>query len=630
MDVSTSSLRSTGSTGKPRAGRQLSNVSTKSQGSTPGSPRMMRKSPVPTAANGKTATPRSKLNGASTPGRNEKLDMLRPATQERKSSATSVKSKTEKIDVGNRRPEKKPSGTVTATAPKTPVKSTELRKTSTPKESVVKRATRDINRNSPREKPIRSDSSDLETASKLVGAKIYELRTELVNNSLITATLKEFVKGGVESFVVLPLGRFSRHSPSLWRAAMMEVLLEITVPRRRIYLDPGLIELEKESLRSHAFLHAKDKLPDEIVMKDSVRAPGITLVYAPLPDFESIEKLLKENEDKLEQILVIGYSLHKLAKKAPASSILRKHLNSIQEETFPFGRFPQSAFAPVFSGSRGHRFTVMPKSSSRYSDMRASSCFLMADGFIPVRSKRMGRKTRNGPAGNTRSVSDIDEAHVRDRLDSAKRDLSCSEYWETLKKALRVESVPNIVCLGLGQFSDNLTARWQTALMMLLKEELKTERTVVYDPLFNRGERKLLSEMGCEIPPENDEGFLIFSDSLFYMPHCGKPLFNSVVYANRKHLTSVTIFGNSFSAMFDQFDFQNRIKNGELAALKGIEALYDEVPVENIFQYKDVFNDFSIVRFRSELLEEIPRPVYSSDDEIILREAIQSLSINDG
>lgn len=236
MDVSTTSIRSSGSTSKPRAGRQVSNVSTKSQGST-GSPRMTRKPPLPAAANGKATTPRSKPNGASTttPGRSERVDLLRPKTQDRRSSASSVKSKTDKIDAGNLRPEKKPAGTPTSTAPRTPVKSSaaELRKTSTPKEAVVKKGARDINRNSPRERPIRSDSSDLETASKMVSAKIYELRTELVNNGLITAPLKEFVQGGVENFVVLPLGRFSRNSQSLWRAAMMEVLLEMTVPKRR-------------------------------------------------------------------------------------------------------------------------------------------------------------------------------------------------------------------------------------------------------------------------------------------------------------------------------------------------------------------------------------------------------------
>lgn len=166
-----------------------------------------------------------------------------------------------------------------------------------------------------------------------------------------------------------------------------------------------------------------------------------------------------------------------------------------------------------------------------------------------------------------------------------------------------------------------------------------------------------------------------------------------IFFARRRHLTSVTIFGNSIQTMFDNVEFLNRLRAGKLTALKEVEQSLDEVSltrrrplaerfasfgsfftsfgiflasfgslfvscfvetfhfpkfvraarfrrallrnavlqmrVSNVFRFKDVFNDLSVVRFHSDLLKDVPRPVYSIDDEIILREAMQNLSVNE-
>lgn len=131
------------------------------------------------------------------------------------------------------------------------------------------------------------------------------------------------------------------------------------------------------------------------MLENSVRAPGSTLVYAPSPDAAAVEAIIEayEERNRLSQLFIIGYSLHKLAETGGVTSAgdqpgpggsqtLKRLISSVEEETFPFDLFPQSAFAPVFAELRGHRFkdseppaARLSKSSSRNGqEMRASSC----------------------------------------------------------------------------------------------------------------------------------------------------------------------------------------------------------------------------------------------------------------
>lgn len=81
----------------------------------------------------------------------------------------------------------------------------------------------------------------------------------------------------------------------------------------------------------------------------------------------------------------------------------------------------------------------------------------------------------------------------------------------------------------------SMTSRWQTAMLFLLKEQLEPLSCVAYDPLFASSDRRVLEDVGIETLYENNEGRLAFAGrkTLFFMPHCGRPLFNSVLYANR-------------------------------------------------------------------------------------------------
>lgn len=52
-----------------------------------------------------------------------------------------------------------------------------------------------------------------------------------------------------------------------------------------------------------------------------------------------------------------------------------------------------------------------------------------------------------------------------------------------------------------------------------------------------------------------------------------------------------------------------------------------QVELKNVFQYQDVFNDLSIIRFKSALSRDIPDPQYDENDEIILQRQMEQLSL---
>lgn len=143
------------------------------------------------------------------------------------------------------------------------------------------------------------------------------------------------------------------------------------------------------------------------MLENTVRAPGPTLVFAPSPDVAAIEAIFSayEEHNRLSELLIIGYSLHKLVADQASSSggtacepvfsaysapnnetfkatTLKRLLRNIKEETFPFDLFPQSAFSPFFAELRGYRVhnysSSLAESGLRCSqEIRAASCDML-------------------------------------------------------------------------------------------------------------------------------------------------------------------------------------------------------------------------------------------------------------
>lgn len=137
----------------------------------------------------------------------------------------------------------------------------------------------------------------------------------------------------------------------------------------------------------------------------------------------------------------------------------------------------------------------------------------------------------------------------------------------------------NIVSYGLGRFSDSWIALYQLALLRLVAEHLHVPpaRVALADPQFSPAERAFLSEkLSFQASDANDDcrhaipllpmpvpadelnagagAGAVCSCTLFYMPHCGKPMYNNVLFANWSpgRLSRVVLFGNSLTSVRDR------------------------------------------------------------------------------
>uniref|UniRef100_A0A8D0GRP6 SRR1 domain containing n=1 Tax=Sphenodon punctatus TaxID=8508 RepID=A0A8D0GRP6_SPHPU len=114
------------------------------------------------------------------------------------------------------------------------------------------------------------------------------------------------------------------------------------------------------------------------------------------------------------------------------------------------------------------------------------------------------------------------------------------------------------VCYGLGNFSSCVASRYQLAFLLLLLEKLQIPRRqcYIFDPLFSDLETAVLNDLGVTPLFENEEGKRhVFKPTIFYMIHCGKALYNNLLWRNwsTETLSKVIIIGNSFKGIEERY-----------------------------------------------------------------------------
>uniref|UniRef100_UPI003AAC1F6F SRR1-like protein isoform X2 n=1 Tax=Centroberyx gerrardi TaxID=166262 RepID=UPI003AAC1F6F len=189
------------------------------------------------------------------------------------------------------------------------------------------------------------------------------------------------------------------------------------------------------------------------------------------------------------------------------------------------------------------------------------------------------------------------------------------------------------VCYGLGSFSSCVSARYQLAMLLLLLEtrQIPLKDCCVFDPVFSSGERDVLTELGLTVLTENEEGKrLTTRPTLFYLIHCGKALYNNLLWKNwsTETLPLLRIIGNSFSGIQDRMierDFQR-----DYSYITQAVAVCEERPLPCPSRLLDVFNDTAVITFPSSSLSKLPQSTWAEppepqyqhcpDLEIILRE----------
>lgn len=153
----------------------------------------------------------------------------------------------------------------------------------------------------------------------------------------------------------------------------------------------------------------------------------------------------------------------------------------------------------------------------------------------------------------------------------------------TTSAASQADALPRtIYALGMGTVSSNRTAQIQLAFLLELHDHLQTQiqrstghssattatqethdkeqataitstaiEVQAYDPLSNRADTALLTVFGIRTSPKltaNDIGPLT-KPTLFYMPHCPRPLYESYLAASftAMHLPNVILCANRLS-----------------------------------------------------------------------------------
>ncbi|ORY27689.1 hypothetical protein BCR39DRAFT_537986 [Naematelia encephala] len=119
------------------------------------------------------------------------------------------------------------------------------------------------------------------------------------------------------------------------------------------------------------------------------------------------------------------------------------------------------------------------------------------------------------------------------------------EEWTELVSRVKPALVPlasgsgglAVLCLGLGKPFDDRTAQIQLAFLLELASSLGAPNSEIeaFDPVWDEGDRKVLSAFGIKLIEENLFGKYTLSPDrpyLLYLPHCGRSLYESILTAN--------------------------------------------------------------------------------------------------
>lgn len=138
--------------------------------------------------------------------------------------------------------------------------------------------------------------------------------------------------------------------------------------------------------------------------------------------------------------------------------------------------------------------------------------------------------------------------HTKDVADVIK-------YSSLIIDILQEVDVKDIVCYGIGCFGTCYISRQQLALLLHIASVKQARRVLVYDPILSSQENAALEKLGCICIDKNEACKRKVEDyTLFYMPHCGRAMYNNILWANwsPEQLSKVALIGNSFHSYLER------------------------------------------------------------------------------
>lgn len=181
------------------------------------------------------------------------------------------------------------------------------------------------------------------------------------------------------------------------------------------------------------------------------------------------------------------------------------------------------------------------------------------------------------------------------------------------------------MCYGLGQLSCSRIARYQGALLLILKDHYKAD-TEIYDPAFSTVDAEVLEKLGIKVLKRNEEGKRkAEGKTLFFLPHCGKALYNNLLWANwnASSLSHCVIIGNSLSSIVQ--NVPTRIMREQFKFIYQSHDMFKELPLDSLVEDNDIFNDVkihipcNILHKCPEFWSENGEPIYKDCDVEIVK-----------
>ncbi|KAM9359951.1 SRR1-like protein [Symphorus nematophorus] len=174
------------------------------------------------------------------------------------------------------------------------------------------------------------------------------------------------------------------------------------------------------------------------------------------------------------------------------------------------------------------------------------------------------------------------------------------------------------VCYGLGSFSSCVSARYQLAMLLLLLDagQIPLKDCCVYDPVFSSGERDVLRELGLTVLTENEEGKrVVTKPTLFYLMHCGKALYNNLLWKNwsTQCLPLMIIIGNSFNGMRDRTI--DREFTRDYSYITQALSVCEERQLACPSRLINVFSDTAVITFPITSLNRLPQSTWAEPPE---------------
>ncbi|KAF0719997.1 Aste57867_648 [Aphanomyces stellatus] len=171
-----------------------------------------------------------------------------------------------------------------------------------------------------------------------------------------------------------------------------------------------------------------------------------------------------------------------------------------------------------------------------------------------------------------------------------------------------------LVCYGLGSFNSN-NAAYQLACASLIREwmtahdAIELKHALLYDPIMTQDDNDVATGMGFDVLSTNEQGQRRADlKTLFFMPHCGKKLYQNVLLTNwGEDLRHIVLLGNSFAAYDDRVvaaaDRCASIFSAVLPYLREVSVGKVSKSWDEYVQYDAAFNDMSLHVFPPEMLQ---------------------------